>query len=116
MLKRRRDKPKKKHFTLSDFDISQMPKPAEKAEVENTLSQSVASDDSRDASQLVIDEKMKKRREMLEKKMLRKRCMAIYCGEGIEMASNADEAGRQQCGVGEQQPVAGEYLLCGTFL
>ena len=42
--------------------------------------------------------------------------VTIYYGEGIEMASNADEAGRQHCGVVEQQPVAGEYLLCGTFL
>lgn len=48
--------------------------------------------------------------------MLRKRCVAIYYGEGIEMASNADEVGRQQCGVVEQLPVEGEYLLCGTFL
>ena len=41
--------------------------------MENSLSQSRGSDQSRDESQILIDEKMKKRREMMEKKMLRKK-------------------------------------------
>ena len=70
---KRRNKPKKKHFTSSDFDISLMQKPTEKPEVDSP-SQSVVSDDSRDASRM-LDEKMKKRKEMMEKKMLRKKKM-----------------------------------------
>merc|ERR550532_1246487 len=78
VLKRRIDKPKKKHFVPSDFDLSksysEKPQPTEKPEAEASLSQSVLSDDSRDASRM-IDEKMKKRREMMEKKLLRKKKM-----------------------------------------
>ena len=84
-MKRRRKKPKTNHFTTADFDISnfpsqEVPEPAEKpqVEVESSLSQSRGSDHSRDESQILIDEQMKKRREVMEKKMLRKKTKSKF--------------------------------------